>query len=405
MNLFCRECRGVSPHSIMAREPFSIRGGVQPHVPLLCVCDVCGADYLTFTQRFAFTTGNQDGEHYAKILGRNRLLPGDWLYVKGNRRPGKIKSMFHTDKEDIIDINYGDGPEEKIIRKYDEAEDSAPAYGYRLLPAQCAETLIGDPVYHVLRDKCGIAVGIVKDGDKDKLAVLLEDGTLLFITLPESAQTVPGGLLADAVQKKLDERFPETRTLLHIKVNEGAVFLQGSLPNYPLRRNVLQMVEGIPGVSGTVDFLTVNPRMKVPDEDLQEAALRILEDPSNAVFNYSLSVKNGILQVNGFYIHEGVYAEMARKFSELEGLCDLILLLEQIPPETATMHQLAISVSMTLRENPKMKDSAVRVSALDDALILEGRVVSVLQKSIAAFLAKNSTKKIKLVNKLRVIHS
>ena len=73
MNLFCRECRGRFSHSIMAREPFSIRGGVQPHVPLLCVCDVCGMDYLTFTQRFAFTTGNQDGEHYAKILGRNRL--------------------------------------------------------------------------------------------------------------------------------------------------------------------------------------------------------------------------------------------------------------------------------------------------------------------------------------------
>ena len=42
------------------------------------------------------------------------VSPGDWLYVKGNRRPGKIKSMFHTDKEDIIDINYGDGPEEKL---------------------------------------------------------------------------------------------------------------------------------------------------------------------------------------------------------------------------------------------------------------------------------------------------
>jgi hypothetical protein len=147
-------------------------------------------------------------QNYAKILGRSRLIPGDWLYIKGATASRQNKGIFHTATEEIINISYGDDFDEKIVREYSEASENEPNYGYRLLPVQCAQTLIGDPVYHVLRDQFGKAVGIVNDGEKEKLAVLLEDETLLFITLPESEQTLPNVRLREIVNAKMRENFP-----------------------------------------------------------------------------------------------------------------------------------------------------------------------------------------------------
>ena len=403
-NLFCRRCKGISSHSLLAREPICTRGLVPKGIPLLCVCDACQTSFIAFTHEFAFFNAHDDNQNYAKILGRSRLIPGDWLYVKGQPRPGKIKGIFHTATEEIINVSYGEDSDEKIVREYSEASENEPNYGYRLLPVQCAQTLIGDPVYHVLRDQFGKAVGVVNDGEKEKLAVLLEDETLVFITLPESEQTLPNPRLREIVNAKMGEAFPDIYSSLHIDVGQGVVYIQGTVPNFPLRREISRFLANLPMVRGNVDFLRVEPPHPVSDENLGNAALAILEDPASVIFNYSITVQGGRLQLKALYIHENSLIDIEKRFGQLEGLRDLSLLLEQVPQESMSMRQLCLSVGHSLRENSRMKDSCIQVSAFDNALILEGRVQSILQKNMAFFLAKISTKKITIINHLRIVH-
>jgi hypothetical protein len=120
-------------------------------------------------------------------------------------------------------------------------------------------------------------------------------------------------------------------------------------------------------VRGNVDFLRVEPVHPVSDEDLGKAALEVLEDPASTIFNYSITVQGGRITLKALYVHENSFLDIEKRLSELEGIRDLSLLLEQVPQESMSMRQLCLSVSRSLRENSRMKDSCIHVSAFDDA--------------------------------------
>ena len=107
--------------------------------------------------------------------------------------------FFQGPQKEIVVVNYDGGPDQKFeLPKIVVNREDAPG-GYRLLPVQSANTLLGDHIYHAIRNKFGTAVGLVNDGEKDKLVVLLEDGMLVFITLPPLAQNLPNEKLCAIV--------------------------------------------------------------------------------------------------------------------------------------------------------------------------------------------------------------
>ena len=113
-----------------------------------------------------------------------------------------MKSYFQTSEKEIIVLSYDGGPDQKVecpnvVINQEESPD-----GYRLLPAQSAQTLIGDHVYHAIRNAFGVAVGLVNDGEKDLLAVLLDDGTILFLALPVTSQNLPNSKLAEMLESQ-----------------------------------------------------------------------------------------------------------------------------------------------------------------------------------------------------------
>ena len=87
----------------------------------------------------------------------------------------------------------------------------------------------------------------------------------------------------------------------------------------------------------------------------------------------------------------------------IDGIRELSLLLELSSAESNTHKVLCLNAARALREHPKLKDACIRVSCNGKKMILEGRVLSILQKSQAYFTAIRSTKKIALENKLRIV--
>ena len=402
--LFCRRCQKVCSHQIFAREPYSTRGGIRPHIPLLCSCDICATYFIAFSHEFNFFCDSHKTE-YSKILGYNRIVPGNWLYVKGTPRPGKVKGVFHSATEEIIVISYNNGPDQKIERPFNENEVEEYPQGYRLLPAQSGQALIGDPIYHVPRDLFGKVVGVVSDGEKEKLAILLENKTLLFMTLPEAYQTTPNAQLYEIIRFKLKEAFPELIPSISYEVAQGIVYIKGNVPNIRIKKEILQFLEKIPAVRGAVDFIKVEPSVSVSDDLLKLKVLSVLEDLSLPIFDYEVIVENGKVTVRCFYLFETVPVELENRLELIDGIRELSLLLELSSAESNTHKVLCLNAARALREHPKLKDACIRVSCNGKKMILEGRVLSILQKSQAYFTAIRSTKKIALENKLRIVQS
>jgi hypothetical protein len=162
--LFCRRCQKVTEHGIYAHEPYSTFGGMDPHIPLLCCCDACSTMFVAFSHEFVFCRRDCVNQDYTKIYGFNRIVAGNWIYFKGAPKPGVVKSIFQGPEKEVIVVNYDGASEQKMeLPKTNVDVEEAPG-GYRLLPAQSAQTLLGDFVYHAIRDQFGIAVGFVNDG-------------------------------------------------------------------------------------------------------------------------------------------------------------------------------------------------------------------------------------------------
>ena len=171
-------------------EEYSTYGGLDRGIPLLCVCTHCGTIHVAFSQEFAFGRKDEAHSEYAKVYGHNRIFPGDWLYFDGATRPCIVKSFFQSRDREVVVYKRNGMPDEKYEGpKIPISHEVAPE-GYRLLPAQCVNTLLGDHVYHVLRKQFGVAVGVVKDDTKAGILAIIErmkeeneiDGVILGCT-------------------------------------------------------------------------------------------------------------------------------------------------------------------------------------------------------------------------------
>lgn len=399
-SLFCRNCRNIGSHGVFAKELFSPRSGVKKGVPLLCICDDCNTFFVAFSHEFTSIKTPSASHFYTKILGHNRLVPGDWLYIKGEARPLKVKGIFHSAKEEIIVVKDADGTEKKIEQLYQEIKNEVSPRGYRLLPIQSADALIGDDIYHVLRNQFGKVVGFINDNYKDKLALLLDDDTLLFMSLPETAQYLENEKLKNQILEKLKEKFAQEIQSLKIDAGHGIIYIQGNVASYLQKREIIRFISMQKSVRGTVDFLNVIPPHQISDRQIEGFVLQILEDLSIPIYNYFYSVQNGSVQIKAFSYFDPSQLNIEERFMLIPGICELSLFIEE--SGSSSLRGQGLSVGRVLKDHLRLQDCNIRVSVLEDSILLEGRVNSILQKKQAAFIAIRMFKKIRLKNRLRV---
>ena len=387
---------------MFAREPYSTYGGMEPKIPLLCTCEICQNIIVCFSNEFSFGI-NEDLSNYTKIHGYNRVSPGNWLYFKGAVKPGLVKSCFQTHDKEIFILTDGNAKEEKVECPVCPVNTEVSPKGYRLLPAQSAATLIGDHIYHAIRDMFGVAVGYVNDGEMDKLSVQMDDGSLLFITLPQATQNFPNDKLLEMTRNKLAQFFPEDSRRVTVTVGQGIVYLDGLVKNLSVKRALRACVNGMPRVRGCVDFMKISEDSYVSDEQIEKSIYTLLETPALRIFNYKIHVEQGRVQISLGCIREYYPKEIESKIAEFPGVQDLKVSIESMPMDEMENTQICRNLEYELSTNSHLADSLIRVNFVDGKFLLEGKVHSLIQKQLAMFCVARRVLSTSIENRLRIV--
>lgn len=405
-HLFCRQCRQLRLHGIYAKEAYSIRGGISPKIPLLCICDYCNTTHIAFSQEFAFANRDDDNQNYSKILGKNRLAIGNWIYIKGEPRPGTIKSWITDQQQNKqISIDYGNGVTKKYQLKNQDIPFTETAIkGYRLLPYQSGETLIGDHIYHIHRDKFGKAVGIVHDGDTDKLVIHFEDNVILFLTLPEPYQSLPNRRLEETAKYKLKDIPENISSNIQIKAKNGVLYLSGKLESLLERRTVLDKLNSITAMRGIYSKLLIYPNEYINDKTLEDKIHRIFEDSNHPeLVYYTIEVQKGKAQIYIGYYSEKAIHYFENKIENLPGIIELSLFPECVSMPNEVEHKRIQDIESVIKKYED-EQTKIFIRRTNDKIIISGRAPSIFQKKKIQFnvINLNSIHLLPIVNNLRI---
>ena len=356
--------------------------------------------FVGFSHEFVFCRRDCVNQDYTKIYGFNRIVAGNWIYFKGALKPGVVKSIFQGPEKEVIVVNYDGTVEQKMeLPKVNVNVEEAPG-GYRLLPAQSAQTLLGDFIYHAIRDQFGIAVGFVNDGEKDKLAVLLKDNTLVFITLPPLVQNLPNDKLCAVVQGKLAQVFPEDIDKVSVEVGQGIVYLKGLVKNLSIQRAMEGCISALPKVRGCVDFTRIQVSPLITDTEIVKAVYEVIETPGTPLFDYKVEVSGGKVQVQASCYENERPKDIENRLGEIPGVRDLVCLVTELsdPMNVDICKKAEAEFSM----NALLQGSFIRVSCNNRKFLLEGHVQSTFQKQLALFTLLKKVKTTAVENRLRL---
>lgn len=390
----------MTSHGLFAREPYSTIGGMESHIPLLCCCDECGTIFIAFSQEFSL--GRSNSSEYTKIYGYNRISAGNWLYFKGGVKPGRVKSYFQTADKEVIVLSYDGVTDDKVELEKVVVQQEVSPEGYKLVPAQTAQVLIGDRVFHAIRKQFGVAVGLVSEGGKDKLAILLDDNSLLFITEPPNAQNIPNNKLTEFVCNKLQQLFVNEYRKVTVTVGHGIVYIDGIVRDLATKRALCLCIRNMPHVRGCVNFLRVQMETYVSDDRLQASIYALLESPSVRVFDYTVEVLNSKAKVTVCCTSDRYPKDLEQRITTLPGLQDLSLQISSVGEISTESMALCTQLEKELSENSHLAGSLIRVSFYDNKFLLEGRVTNAFQKQWAFISVVKSVKTASIENKLRI---
>lgn len=396
--LYCRRCSRVTTHGVFAMEKFSTYGGMDSDIPLLCSCDDCSTFYVAFSHEFAFCRRDMINTEYAKVYGRNRIHPGDWLFFEDAKRPCVVKSFLQSVDREIVIYNYPGMPEEKFEGPKRVITDEEAPNGYRLLPAQSVNTLMGDRVYHVLRKEFGLAVGRVKDGDRDELAVQLRDGTVVFITLPLMAQNLDNELLTDIAENKLRTMCPDIAKNVTVEVGQGVVYLKGHVKNLSEKRRLQSCFIGLRKVRGCVNLTQIDCA-DVADEQIEKQIWNILDAPDLHVFDCSVKVDAGNVKISFGFGEDSCPENLENRIAEIQGVKALVL---SKRPVSVRFTDVCKNACNSLSSNSVMKGGFFRTTFVRNKFLLEGHVKNFVQKTMAFFITMAVVRSPLVENRLRI---
>lgn len=399
--LFCRQCQQAVRHDVCAMEEHSTYGGIERGIPLLCVCTHCGTFHVAFSQEFAFCHKEGECSEYAKVYGHNRIFPGDWLYFEGANRPCVVKSFFQSSDKEVVVYKNGHVDEKYEGPKISIDHEVSPE-GYRLLPAQCVHTLLGDHIYHVIRKQFGIAVGVVKDDSKDKLVVKLDDGLIVFMSYPRYAENPPNAEVVSVVRKQLELLSDGLSEDIMVDAGQGIVYLRGFVDSLATKRAIQAKVSVIAGLRGCVNMVRVRKNSKVSDAELEQCIWNVMDDASFPIFKYSVKVKSGVAKVTFYYEDEVYPDELKSRLESIPGIVSLSMHGTAILKENLGKQDLCRRIMNKLASYRFLKNSFVHVTYVGKRFLVEGRVTNIIQREFALLAVAGFARSVAVGNRLRI---
>ena len=400
--LYCRQCQQAVRHDVCAMEEYSTYGGIEHGIPLLCICTHCGTFHVAFSQEFAFCHKENGNSEYAKVYGHNRIFPGDWLYFDGATRPCVVKSFFQSrDKEVVV---YKNGPADaKFEGPKIPIDHEVSPEGYRLLPAQCVNTLLGDHVYHVIRKQFGIAIGVVKDETKDKLVVKMDDGLIVFMSYPRYAENPPNSEVVSVVRKHLDMLSDGLSEEISVEAGQGIVYLRGFVNSLATRRTIQTKVCEIAGLRGCVNMIRVRKNSKISDGDLERQIWDVLDDVAHPIFKYNVKVKSGTAKVTFYYEDEVYPDELKSRIESIPGIIALNMHGTAILKKNLGKQDLCRKIMDKFASYRFFKNAFVHVTYVGKRFLVEGRVANIIQREFALLVVAGFARSVAVGNRLRIL--
>ena len=401
--MFCRQCSTVVSHSVLAQEPLSLREPLPAKVPLLCVCNQCAESQILASHEFAAFVPPETAGWFCKIPGRGRILAGDWVYVPGRPRPGKVKAIFKTQDLENMVITYADGSEEKMSRSL--KGESPPTHEsdcrFRLFPLQAWDARIGDLIFHVQRECFGKVVGF-QLGRLSKVILQLENDVLLFLQLPEFRQLPDNHSLTASLQEHIQQTVKNIPESVTINAAQGVAYLQGSVPLLGVRRRLQAACATVPGLRAVVNAISVVPVRPVADQEMEIRVCELLLTHGIPLIRSQIQCKNGWLSLSGYYRQASIPDEV-QTLLEKEPLSGLQLELYHRPTEDPADKNRCQAVNMALCRHARLRGARIRATTLDGVVYLEGIVSSNLQKNQALLAALIAGRNLRVENHLRVV--
>ena len=356
---------------------------------------------MAFSQEFAFCHKDEPSE-YAKVYGHNRIFPGDWLYFEGAARPCIVKSFFQSRDKDVVVYKQNGLPDEKYEGPKVTVEHEVAPEGYRLLPAQCVHTLLGDHVYHVIRKQFGVAVGVVKDETKDKLVVKMDDGLIVFMSYPRYAENPPNDAVVSVVRKQLEALSDGLSEDITVEAGQGIVYLRGFVDSLATKRAIQTNVNSIAGLRGCVNMIRVRKNSKVSDADLEKCIWNVMDDAAHPIFKYSVKVKSGAAKVTFYYEDEVYPDELKSRLESIPGVVSLNMHGTAILKENLGKQDLCRRIMNKLASYRLLKNSFVHVTYVGKRFLVEGRVTNIIQREFALLAVAGFARSVAVGNRLRI---
>ncbi|MGL1933986.1 MAG: BON domain-containing protein [Fibrobacterales bacterium] len=400
--LYCKHCSSVATHQLFSRQAIVFGGKISSRERLLGHCNNCREYQILFASDLRSLTPEKQGEFSCKIAGRGRIILGDWVYIPGHSRPGRVKGRFWQNGFEEFILTYEDGTEKTIKIKTPDVAGKEALISYKLLPFQLGNTLIGDYIYHVNRNISGKTVGVIH-GQKEKIIIQLEDKTFLIMTLPGVDPKVKDNYtLSDIVTSTLNSIDFDTSTIT-INVSNGIVFLSGSLTHILDREVLIRFIDSLEGVLGVISNITIQPVINVSDDLLQREIHQYLFDSNPGILGVNITVTRGEAELCGYVEKHSNQNKIYESLASIDGLKEIHLKLEKKDTSSAKDQETTNQVINALDKLQLLDSASIKVHTINGVVYLEGHVHTNLQKSTATFAAMWAGKNLNLVNNLQVM--
>lgn len=174
------------------------------------------------------------------------------------------------------------------------------------------------------------------------------------------------------------------KTPIHIKLENNAVFMEGTVGKIADKKTAILIAMSIPGVSGIVDRLKVKPAKEMGDKEIKNhVSDAFAEEPTLKSLEIEIAVTNGVVDIEGnapSLSHKRLAGVLAWW---VPGTQDVINSLEITPPEEDSDDEITDAVVLALEKDKLVNHSNIKVSTKNWVVALDGSAHSEAAKNAA----------------------
>lgn len=171
---------------------------------------------------------------------------------------------------------------------------------------------------------------------------------------------------------------------LDVGTQHGIVTLSGSVNDILAKRRAVEIAEGVRGVLGVIDRITVKPESR-PDEAIRKDILMaLLNDPATEAYKVSVSVNGAVVTLTGT-VGSKAESQLAQQVAEsVRGVNDIHNELVINYAGTRTDREIAADIQAVLHWDIRVTGYPIQVAVREGHVTLTGTVGSVVEKSRVA---------------------